>query len=91
LPVEHEYQRKGALNLFAAFDTRTGKVWGQTYERASDKRSLLGLEYLDREIPAIIKVHVVLDNLKCTRQKVQVWLAEHPRFVFHHPLSTVLG
>lgn len=31
--VEHEYQRKGALNLFAAFDTRTGKVWGQTYER----------------------------------------------------------
>lgn len=33
LRVEHEYQRKGALNLFAAFDTRTGKVWGQTYER----------------------------------------------------------
>lgn len=31
--VEHEYQRFGALNLFAAFDTRTGKVWGQTYER----------------------------------------------------------
>lgn len=25
--------RFGALNLFAAFDTRTGKVWGQTYER----------------------------------------------------------
>jgi hypothetical protein len=26
--VEHEYQRKGALNLFAAFDTRSGKVYG---------------------------------------------------------------
>jgi hypothetical protein len=24
--VEHEYGRCGALNLFAAFDTRTGKV-----------------------------------------------------------------
>ena len=23
--VEHEYERKGALNLFAAFDTRTGR------------------------------------------------------------------
>lgn len=35
LPVrlEHEYERKGAVNLFAAFDTRTGKVWGLTYER----------------------------------------------------------
>jgi hypothetical protein len=26
--VEHEYVRKGALNLFAAFDTRTGRVLG---------------------------------------------------------------
>ena len=26
--VEHEYVRKGALNLFAAFDTRTGRVVG---------------------------------------------------------------
>src|SRR5262245_10282989 len=31
--VEHAYQRKGALNLFAAFDTRTGKVYGMTAER----------------------------------------------------------
>ena len=28
--VEHEYGRCGALNLFAAFDTRTGKVYGLT-------------------------------------------------------------
>lgn len=26
MKVEHEYERKGALHLFAAFDTRTGKV-----------------------------------------------------------------
>jgi hypothetical protein len=26
--VEHEYERKGALQLFAAFNTRTGKVIG---------------------------------------------------------------
>jgi len=85
--VEHEYQRKGALNLFAAFDTRTGKVWGQTYERKRQEEFITFLEYLDREIPAyIIKVHVVLDNLKMHKgKKVQAWLAEHPRFVFHHP------
>jgi hypothetical protein len=28
--VEHEFGRCGALNLFAAFDTRTGKVYGLT-------------------------------------------------------------
>jgi hypothetical protein len=31
--VEHEYTRKGALNLFAGFDTRTGKVYATTAER----------------------------------------------------------
>ena len=31
--VEHEYGRCGALNLFAAFDTRTGKVYGMTAPR----------------------------------------------------------
>jgi hypothetical protein len=31
--VEHENGRCGALNLFAAFDTRSGKVYGQTAGR----------------------------------------------------------
>jgi hypothetical protein len=26
--VEHEYKRAGALNLFAGFDSRSGKVYG---------------------------------------------------------------
>ena len=37
--VEHEYRRAGALNLFAAFDTRSGKVHGATFER---KRNVVG-------------------------------------------------
>ncbi|MFN6560816.1 MAG: hypothetical protein RMY28_013670 [Nostoc sp. ChiSLP01] len=43
--VEHEYERKGALNLFAAFDTRTGRVWGQTYERKRQEEFIGFLEY----------------------------------------------
>ena len=31
--VEHEYRRVGALNLIAAFDTRTGEVYGITASR----------------------------------------------------------
>lgn len=85
--VEHEYERKGAVNLFAAFDTRTGKVWGQTYERKRQEEFIAFLEYLDKEIPSsITTIHLVLDNLSVHKgKKVQLWLTKHPRFVFYHP------
>jgi transposase len=85
--VEHEYGRCGALNLFAAFDTRTGKVYGQTADRKRQSEFLAFLEQLDREIPeTVTTIHVVLDNLVMHKGKqVQAWLAKHPRFVFHHP------
>jgi transposase len=85
--VEHEYGRAGALNLFAAFDTRTGKVYGRTAERKRQVGFIAFLEQLDREIPAAITtVHVVPDNLVMHKGKqVRARLAQHPRFVFHHP------
>jgi transposase len=85
--VEHEYGRCGALNLFAAFDTRSGKVWGMTAGRKRQEEFIAFLEMLDREIPSgITAIHVVLDNLRMHKgKKVQAWLAKHPRFVFHHP------
>jgi transposase len=85
--VEHEYGRCGALNLFAAFDTRTGQVYGQTADRKRQSEFIAFLEQLDREIPAsVTTIHLVLDNLRMHKGKqVQAWLAQHPRFVFHHP------
>lgn len=85
--VEHEYQRKGALNLFAAFDTRTGKVYARTADRKRQIEFIEFLEQVDREVPAEkTTIHVVLDNLRMHKGKlVQAWLAQHPRFVFHHP------
>jgi len=85
--VEHEYGRCGALNLLAAFDTRTGKVYGMTAPRKRQAEFIAFLERLDREIPATVTtIHVVLDNLRMHKGKqVQAWLAKHPRFVFHHP------
>jgi transposase len=85
--LEHEYERKGALNLFAAFDTRSGKVYGMTAERKRQVEFIAFLEQLDREIPVEVTViHVVLDNLRMHKGKqVQAWLAVHPRFLFHHP------
>ena len=85
--VEHEYKRCGARNLFAAFNTRTGKVYGMTAERKRQEEFIAFLELLDREFgPEITVIHVVLDNLRMHKgKKVQAWLAKHPRFVFHHP------
>src|SRR3954453_3269376 len=76
--VEHEYGRCGALNLFAAFDTRTGKVYGMTASRKRQAEFIAFLEQLDRAIPAsVTTIHVVLDNLKMHKGKqVQAWLAQ---------------
>lgn len=83
--VEHEYRRDGALNLFSAFDTRTGIVYGQCYSRKRQAEFIRFLEYLESKIPATIaKIHLVCDNVPTHHGKqVRQWLASHPRFVFH--------
>jgi transposase len=85
--VEHEYRRDGALNLFAAFDTRTGKVYAQTAGRKRQAEFIAFLEHLDREIPGSIRrIRVVLDNYSThTGKLVRRWLEKHPRFRFFHP------
>jgi len=83
--VEHEYERKGALNLFAASDTRTGKVYGQCHERKRQVEFIQFLEHLNREISAhVTLIHLVMDNLHVHKGKqVLAWLEKHPRFKFH--------
>jgi transposase len=83
--VEHEYRRAGALHLFAAFDTRSGRVYGRTARRKRQVEYLALLEELDRRVPPTITViHLLADNVSVHHGKqVQAWLAAHPRFVAH--------
>ena len=83
--LEHEYKRAGALHLFAAFDTRTGKVYARTERRKRQVEFLAFLSQLEQEIPvAKTQVYLVMDNLKMHKGKlVRDWLATHPRFVCH--------
>jgi transposase len=83
--VEHEYWRAGALNLFAALDTRSGRVYGRCARRKRQVEYLEFLEQLDRDIPAAITViHLLGDNVPVHHGKlVRAWLARHPRFVTH--------
>jgi transposase len=82
---EHEYKRAGALNLFAAFDTRSGRVYGQCYERKRQQECIAFLEHLDQEIAEHIRtIHLVCDNVSTHHGKeVTRWFAKHPRFVVH--------
>jgi transposase len=82
---EHEYKRAGALNLFAAFDTRSGRVYGQCYERKRQQEYIAFLEMLDRESDEQIStIHLVGDNVSTHHGKnVSKWLTKHPRFVMH--------
>ena len=73
--VEHEDTRQGALNLFAGFATRTGKVYATTAERKRQVDFIAFLEPVDREIvPAITTMHVSLENVRMHKGKqVQAW------------------
>lgn len=85
--VEHEYARRGALHLFAAFNTRTGEVIGWNAPRKRAVEFIAFLDLLDARIPAsVTALHLVLDNLRVHKSRaVAAWLAAHPRFHFHFP------
>jgi transposase len=82
---EHEYKRAGALNLFAAFDTRSGQVYGQCYARKRQQEFIAFLEQLDQEIAEdITTIHLVCDNVSTHHgREVCKWFAMHPRFIVH--------
>ncbi len=83
--VEHEYVRKGALQLFAAFDTRTGEVIGLLRHRKRQAEFIELLAKIDEETPSTItRIHVLCDNLSVHSGKLtRAWLAAHPRFQMH--------
>src|SRR5215469_5733117 len=80
----HDYSRHGTTSLFAALDAASGKVIGQLHRRhrASEFRSFL--VHLDREVPADLDVHLVLDNYATHKTpSIRNWLLRHPRFHLH--------
>lgn len=83
--VEHEYERKGAVHLFAAFDTRSGQVYGECFSRKRQAELVTLLEQLDGAIPeGTTTIHLLCDNVSVHHgRKVRRWLAKHPRFVLH--------
>jgi transposase len=80
----HDYKRSGTSSLYAALDITTGKVIGalRSRHRAIEFKQFLAT--IDREVPADLDVHLVLDNSSTHKTPaIQKWLAAHPRFLLH--------
>jgi transposase len=80
----HDYMRHGTTTLFAALNVATGEVIGQLHRRHRAREFLAFLRHVDRETPAGLDLHVVMDNYSTHKTKqVCAWFARHPRFHVH--------
>jgi transposase len=80
----HDYKRAGTSSLYAALDITTGQVIGSLHARHRAIEFKKFLQTLDREVPADLDVHVILDNSSTHKTPaVRKWLLAHPRFVLH--------
>jgi len=80
----HDYRRSGTSSLYAALDVSTGKVIGSLHARHRAVEFKKFLATLDREVPAELDIHLILDNSSTHKTPaIARWLAGHPRFVLH--------
>ena len=82
--MTHDYKRNGTTCLFAALNVLEGTVMGSCYPRHRNLEFLKFLRQIDRETPAGLDLHLVLDNYGTHKHdNVHHWLKKHPRFHLH--------
>jgi transposase len=80
----HDYRRHGTSSLFAALDTANGKVIRSLHARHRAIEFKKFLVKIDREVPAELDLHLILDNYATHKApQVKRWLTAHPRFHLH--------
>src|SRR5262244_3808518 len=79
-----EYYRHGTLSLYAALDTKTGRVHGKTTARHTSRDFVAFLQEVVSLCPRRQEIHIILDNLAAHKtQQVRDFLARQPRVRFH--------
>jgi transposase len=82
--MTHDYKRHGTTTLFAALNVATGEVIGECHKRHRHDEFLAFLKRLDRETPADLDLHVIVDNNATHKHAtVRAWLARQPRVTLH--------
>jgi len=79
-----EYFRHGTLSLYAAFNTRTGKVLGKTAARHTSAEFVAFLADIVVNQPRGKEIHVIADNLSAHKTAlVDEFLERHPNVHLH--------
>lgn len=82
--MTHDYKRNGTTCLFAALNVLEGTVIGSCYPQHRNEEFLKFLRQINRETPAALDLHLVLDNYGTHHhENVRQWLEKHPRFHLH--------
>lgn len=82
--MTHDYKRHGTTTLFAALNVLDGKVIGHCVKKHTAKEFIDFLRKIDRETPADLDLHVVVDNYSAHKtDAVNRWLRRHRRFHMH--------
>jgi transposase len=82
--MTHDYKRNGTSCLFAALNVLDGTVIGSCYPRHRNIEFLKFLRQIERQVPAGLDIHMILDNYGThNHPNVKAWLAKHPRFHLH--------
>jgi transposase len=80
----HDYARHGTTSLFAALDTKSGELIGQTQRRHRSVEFRSFLDTIEENVPNELDVHLILDNYGTHKtQLIRDWLAKRPRFHLH--------
>jgi transposase len=80
----HDYTRHGTTTLFAAFNTKTGRIIGQFHQRHRAVEFRKFLDTIEAAVPDYLDVHLILDNYGTHKTPlIHRWLLRHPRFHTH--------
>jgi transposase len=82
--MTHDYKRHGTTTLFSALNCLDGTVIGECLPRHRHQEFITFLRRIDRESPADLDLHLILDNYGTHKHpNVKKWLLKHPRFHLH--------
>jgi transposase len=81
----HDYKRHGTTSLFAALDVKAGTIIGQCMPRHRAIEFRKFLDEVERNVPAKLEIHVVMDNAGTHKTKrIRDWFAKRPRWHVHY-------
>src|SRR5271170_8528855 len=79
-----EYYRHGTLSLYAALNTKSGKVLGQTAAHHTTEEFVAFLGQIVALQPKGREIHIIADNLSAHKtRRVAQFLADHPKLHLH--------